>query len=136
MNIFKKITAFSAAALMSIASLTGCGSGNDFVGKWEAKSITSGGQTLEGDLGGTPVAVAFQVEFKDGGEGEILVAGSDSKKFNWEADGETITAKSSEESSGISELKFQKDGDELKAEQSGMNVVLVKVDEFTERPAE
>ena len=132
----KNIIALMAAGILSMVSFTGCGAGNDFIGKWEAKSITTGDQTLEGDIGGTPVAVAFQVEFKDGGEGEILVSGTDSQKFNWEAEDDTITVKSADGSAKSEELKFHKDGDELKAEQGEMNVVLVKVDEFTERPAE
>ncbi len=131
MSVLKKITAFSAAALLSIASLTGCG--NDFVGKWEAKSLTTGDQTYEGEINGTPVAVAFQIELKNDGEGEILIAGSENEAITWEADGDKVTAKASGSSE---ELTFQKDGDTLTAEQGGMNVVLVKVDDFTERPAE
>ena len=130
----KKIAAVMAAGVLCMASLVGCGAGNGFVGKWEAKSLTTGDQTFEGDINGTPVAIAFQIEFKDGGEGEILIAGSGSEKVNWEADGDTATVKSDGTSS--QELTFTKDGDELKAEQDGTNIVLVKVDEFTERPAE
>ena len=130
----KKIAALMAAGILCTASLVGCGSGSDFAGKWEVKKLSMGDQTIEGDINGTPVAVAFQIELKDNGEGEILVAESDSEKINWEADGDTVTVKS--QSGSTQDIKLTKDGDELKAEQDGTNMVLVKVDEFTERPAE
>jgi uncharacterized lipoprotein YehR (DUF1307 family) len=133
MDFFKKMTAFSAAAIMGISALTGCGAGDDYLGKWEAKKLSMGGETYEGDVNGTPVAVAFQIEFKENGEGEILISGVGSQAITWEADGDTVTAKSTEASEGseAEELKFTKNGDELTAEQDNMNVVLGKVDEFT-----
>ena len=132
MKTIKKISAVVITALLGILMLTGCGA-NEYVGKWEAKSLTMSGQTYEGDVDGTPVAVAFQIEFKEGGEGELLIAGKDNAKIKWEADGDTLTADSGD---GSDKLTFTKDGEELKAQQGTLSVVLVKVDDFTPRSDE
>ena len=124
----KRFLALAAAAAMSAVCFVGCGSSNKdyFVGKWQAKSMTTDGKTIEGEYMGISIGAIFQVEFKDDETGRIIMYGEDDTNFDWKAygykvdisvDGETVT--------------FEKDGDDIKAEKDDTSFTLKKVDEFS-----
>ena len=123
----KRFLALAAAAAMSAVCFVGCGSSkDDFVGKWQAKSMTTDGETIEGEYMGISIGAIFQVEFKDDETGRIIMYGEDDTNFDWKADGDKVDITVDDET-----ITFEKEGDDIKAEQDDTSFTLEKVDEFS-----
>ena len=128
----KRFFAMTAAAAMFAIGLVGCGSSkDDFVGKWEAKSMTVDGETMEGEYMGIDIGAMFQVEFKDDDSGYIKIYGEDNVDFDWKAEDDSVDVTVDGET-----VTFEKDGDYIKAEEGEgdekTSFTLKKVDEFSE----
>ena len=135
----KKLAVLIMAAIIACFTLTACG-GSDFEGKWECKSMSMGGMTIEDNFMGIPLGAMFQMEINSDGTG-VLKSGmgedgededSGPQEFTWkEKDGKLVlTAKNEDGKDEDIELEFE--DDELTMEMEGETVVFGKVDKFTE----
>ena len=123
----KRFLALAAAAAMSAVCFVGCGSSkDDFVGKWQAKSMTTDGKTIEGEFMGISIGAIFQVEFKDDETGRIIIHGKEDTNFDWKADGDKVDVTVDGKT-----VTFEKEGDDIKAEKDDTSFTLKKVDEFS-----
>lgn len=135
----KKLAVLITAAIIACFTLTACG-GSDFEGKWECKSMSMGGKTIEDNFMGIPLGAMFQMEINSDGTG-VLKSGmgddgededSGPQEFTWkEKDGKLVlTAKNEDGKDEDIELEYE--DEELTMEMEGETVVFGKVDKFTE----
>ncbi|HOC33678.1 MAG TPA: hypothetical protein PLH98_03680 [Ruminococcus flavefaciens] len=110
----KKTTVFLTLAVMMVFCLAGCGGREAYAGKWEASEIVMNNSSIT-EMGGVPICALVRFELDKSGSAK------------WMPPMESVKDPSKE---GVSARWKIKDG-KLVMAQSGTEIRLVKVDEYT-----
>jgi len=133
----KKISVFLTMALIMICCLTGCGGREAYAGKWEASEIVVNNNSVT-DLGGVPLSALVRFELDKNGSAKwesamdgVKDSAKDGVSASWKVKDDKVIMKVTAPDSDPQEMEFEPRDGNLVMSQSGTEIILTNVDEYT-----
>lgn len=133
----KKITVFLTMALLLVCCLAGCGGRETYAGKWEAAEIVVNNTSMT-DMGGIPLSALVRFELDKSGSAKwespmesVKDPSKDGVSARWKIKDGNVVMKVSQPDEDSKELIFEPRDGKLVMSQSGTEIILVSVDEYT-----
>lgn len=133
----KKITVFLAMAVMLLLCLTGCGGREAYAGKWEASEIVTNNSSIK-ELGGLPISALIRFDLDESGSAKwesplenVKDPSKDGISARWKIKDGKVVLRVSQPDQDNKIMEFEPKDGKLVISESGTEIILVSVDEYT-----